>query len=742
MAVFLVTAGLQALLSMLPPRIVALPAGMSIESAHLLLELFAIIVATQIAAVSWHTFDHQTTSFPQILIAGFAVIATCDLMHTLTFARMPQFLGAETAEYPIFFALTSRSFEVVTLALVATGRVPRFSRSTALGLGLLVATAVAWFGLYRQDLFPTLYVAGQGVTPFKAGYELSLSVLNIAVAIYLFRKARRAGEPRLFLLASAAWIMAMSGLPLVSYTTHADVGVFHGHLYKIAAYALMYRAAVITSLHAPFEALVRSEKRARESECRIRSLSDHLPNSVVYQIVREKDGTMRFLHISESVVELTGISAAEIFRDASAMERAMREEDRIAIGKALKTSAETMQVFDVEVCLQHRDGRLRWKHLLSSPRWLDDGRICWDGIQTDITERRALEKKDRENEAMLAAVIDSASDAVISVDAGRRITLFNPAAERIFGHAASDLLGQKLHRLLPARSREHCDRDLASFLASDVPSQGKGQLTGVRADGAELTLEASISRVTVNDKQVLTAILRDVTDRSRAEQALRQSQHELTELTRQLMAQEKATSSRLAQVLHDQLGQTLTAIRIDFVSEARFADADESARHARVDRLIDQAVREVREVLVELRPTLLDERGLFEALHNELSTRRASTDRISLRLDALGDLETQRWSPDVEYAAFMVAREAIANAIRHARATLIRVSLSGGPEALHLQVADNGVGLAADAMTVRPGHLGMVGMRERSIAIGALFEARSSPGGGTTVKLAWEGSEA
>jgi hypothetical protein len=231
-----------------------------------------------------------------------------------------------------------------------------------------------------------------------------------------------------------------------------------------------------------------------------------------------------------------------------------------------------------------------------------------------------------------------------------------------------------------------------------------------------------------------------VTDRVRTERSIVQYQLELTELTHQLMAQEKATASRLAQVLHDQLGQTLTAMRIDFVGEAQFADPAQNARHARVDRLIDLAVREVRQVLVELRPTLLDERGLVEALDNELRTRRVAADSLHLLLDAPAGLATQRWDADVEYAAFMVAREAIGNALRHAKATLVRVTLSGGAGALHLEVTDNGVGFATDTPTARPGHLGMVGMRERSIAIGARFEVRSSPGGGTSVCLAWERS--
>jgi signal transduction histidine kinase len=92
---------------------------------------------------------------------------------------------------------------------------------------------------------------------------------------------------------------------------------------------------------------------------------------------------------------------------------------------------------------------------------------------------------------------------------------------------------------------------------------------------------------------------------------------------------------------------------------------------------------------VELRPTVLDERGLVEALDNELRTRRLTVDRPQLLLDVPAELAGQRWNPDVEYAAFMVAREAIANVLRHADATLVRVSLSGAARELPLRVTDN-----------------------------------------------------
>jgi len=491
-----------------------------------------------------------------------------------------------------------------------------------------------------------------------------------------------------------------------------------------------------------FEVVRASERRASEEELRLRTLSNNLPNCIVYQVVQHSDGSLYFTYISEAFERLTGVAVADALNDSSVLYRRVHPDDLPMLMSARRQSAQSMQVFDLDLRIRHMDGRERWVNLVSAPRRLDDGLICWDGVQTDISERRAAEMQHRENEAMLSAVIGSASDAVISTDVDGRVTLFNPAAERIFGRPASTVLGQGLDALLPAGIGPRHGDDLAAFAASGVQSRnmGVGRVQGLRADGAELELEASISQVTVNERQVLTAILRDVTDRARTERAIVQYQLELTELTHQLMAQEKATASRLAQILHDQLGQTLTAMRIEFVSEARFDDAAQNARHARVDRLIDQAVREARQVLVELRPTVLDERGLVEALDNELQTRRLAADGSRLLLDVPAGMATQRWNADVEYAAFMVAREAIANALRHARATLVRVTVSGDARVLRLEVTDNGTGFATGPTTARPGHLGMVGMRERSIAIGARFEVRSSPDGGTSVCLEWEES--
>lgn len=349
----------------------------------------------------------------------------------------------------------------------------------------------------------------------------------------------------------------------------------------------------------------------------------------------------------------------------------------------------------------------------------------------------------REQGEVLTAVISSASDAVVSVDAQGRISLFNPAAARIFGYPADSMIGQSLDVLLPRNARPLHPGYLQRFAESQSTTRpmGVGRVGGVRSDGQLLDLEASISQITVRGRKLLTAILRDVTERVRAERALASYQSELTELTRRLLDQEKSTTRRLAQTLHDQLGQTLSALRLSFDALTGLLPADMAPkareRERKLGELIDLANTEVRQALVALRPPLLDEAGLQAALDNEIRARAADAEATTLRLVVSPDATALRWPPDVEYAAFMVAREALSNAVLHADAAEIVVTIDGRPDWLHLSVSDDGVGLSPELAAGRPGHLGIVGMRERALAISGHMQARGLREGGTVISLTW-----
>lgn len=332
----------------------------------------------------------------------------------------------------------------------------------------------------------------------------------------------------------------------------------------------------------------------------------------------------------------------------------------------------------------------------------------------------------------LRSVMDHLPAAVYLTDPEQRLLYWNRSAERLFGWSAAMVLGQRVTDVLHGEA-------LASRHAEPVtgvePVAFEAETT--HRDGHEVRGEWRLTQVQDAQGQPL-GLLAQVRDTS-AERALLRSQAALSALTRELMEQEKRTTRRIAQALHDRLGQTLAAMRLSIDALAGpGGDEHRRAIEPRLASLADDAMREVRQVLIELRPPLLDERGLAAALDNEVRQRRPALQGIDLLLDVPPALAAQRWPADVEYAAFMVAREAIANAIAHARAGLVRVAVDGDAGHLVVETDDDGVGITDGAIDVAPGHLGVVGMRERAEAIGARLSIESAGSGqGTRVTLEW-----
>ncbi|HEV2691792.1 MAG TPA: PAS domain S-box protein, partial [Verrucomicrobiae bacterium] len=126
-------------------------------------------------------------------------------------------------------------------------------------------------------------------------------------------------------------------------------------------------------------------------EAQVRAIGDNLPNGMVYQVMRDFDGTMRFLHVSAGIERLNGLSAEAVLGDSTLFTGQVVEEDRARLVAARQNSLANKTVFQVVVRIRRADGALRWMQLSSTPRRLPDGRFVWDGIETDVTEIRETE---------------------------------------------------------------------------------------------------------------------------------------------------------------------------------------------------------------------------------------------------------------------------------------------------------------------------------------------------------------
>ena len=408
------------------------------------------------------------------------------------------------------------------------------------------------------------------------------------------------------------------------------------------------------------------------------------------------------------------------------------ERHRVAMRSHLKDH----QPFSMEVRVGDARGEWRWLHIQGQAEWNAQGQATFmAGTTVDITPRKKAEAALRESEAYRRSLFEHLADGVLLIDVNNRILDANSQALSMLGHEGQSLVDMSLKSLLADR-RYVIPHD--TLLENP---QGVGPLvewTIVRKDGSRLPVEV---RTRALDATRYIAVLRDVADRHAAQTALVRYQLELSELTQRLLTQEKNTTQRVAQALHDNLGQSLAVARLNL--DAVVATAGDTLppvlaeQCQQLARMLAQAVLDVRQVLADLRPPLLEEQGLAAALDNEIRTTLMAIGTDVL-LEVADGLTRQRWPVDVEYSAFMVVREAIANARLHARSSLIRVLLEGDANTLRLDVVDDGVGIPQNMQLGRPGHLGVVGMRERSISIGARFSVTGESTGGTRVTLHWE----
>lgn len=336
----------------------------------------------------------------------------------------------------------------------------------------------------------------------------------------------------------------------------------------------------------------------------------------------------------------------------------------------------------------------------------------------------------------LQAMIDTALDAIVSVDMAQRIVLFNPAAEKMFACSASDAIGAPLARFLPERYREAHARHIAGFREGSATARAMGnEVVGLRANGEEFPVETSLSQVTVAGKTLFTAVLRDISERQRAELALTATNAELRRLSESLIMVRESERNRIARELHDELGQQLMRLRLDLSSLAGPLQKSHPELEKRVKVMKDllaDTVASVRRITTELRPPLLDDLGLVAAaewLTNDFSRR--SGVAIDVDIDAAADA----CEAGMATAVYRILQEALTNVARHAAASRVFVSLKLEHDALRLTIGDDGRGLHSSSGTIFCAGNGLVGMRERVLMFSGRLSIGEAAAGGVAIEV-------
>ncbi len=357
------------------------------------------------------------------------------------------------------------------------------------------------------------------------------------------------------------------------------------------------------------------------------------------------------------------------------------------------------------------------------------------GTWEDITERKRAADALQRSEQRFRALIENSFDAITLNSPDGTILYASPSAARVLGYSAAELTGTNAYALLHpddiARIKVKMRRVAAtsSILATDV-------YRVQQKDGSRRWIEVMVTNL-LDDPNVEAIVcnLRDISERQRSHDELRASRERLAALSRQLIETQESERRHLARELHDEIGQALTAIKLN-LNALQQLDLVAKPRSLVQETIsvVDQTLRQVRTLALDLRPSMLDDIGLVAALRWCLDRQ---SQRASFSPNFVGDSSVRGASKEIETACFRIAQESLTNIARHAKARNVRIELHQKDNELELVVTDDGVGFDVPAARDRAASgasIGLLGMEERVLLVGGQLVIESIPSCGTTIR--------
>lgn len=382
-------------------------------------------------------------------------------------------------------------------------------------------------------------------------------------------------------------------------------------------------------------------------------------------------------------------------------------------------------VLRMETVRLHKDGRAIPVALTVAPVRDPAGQLAGASIiSRDISQLKRAESALQENAAKTTAILNTMIDGVITIDEHGIIDSANPAAERLFGYACSEIVGKNVKLLMPEPYRGEHDEYLRNYLRT-----GKSKIIGIgrevvghRKDGSIFPMDLAVSEMFLGQRRLFAGIVRDLTDRQRME--------------RQVLEISDREQRRIGQDLHDGLGQQLAGI--GFLSkslEQRLTKkrASEANDARQISHLVSEAIAQARGMAHGLHPVDMSATGLMSALQ-EL----ALTVQHTFRIECSFTCECPVLLSDAVVAThlYRIAQEAANNAIKHGKAQHVSIVLNRVGDTITVSVRDNGIGFP-ELLPEKKG-MGLQTMRYRAALVGAMLSIVKVPSGGTRVECSFK----
>ncbi|MVN74795.1 PAS domain S-box protein [Hymenobacter sp. HMF4947] len=345
-------------------------------------------------------------------------------------------------------------------------------------------------------------------------------------------------------------------------------------------------------------------------------------------------------------------------------------------------------------------------------------------LAVDITEAERQKRQLRAEKDFTQSLLENSIDGIVAIDTTGRVTAWNNQAAHYFGHAAAEAVGRPLFELLP-----HLDTDYARQLVGRVLGGEQVTWTSQSFTHREGHYDAYHVPLKPTDGAAPTGVLvifRDVTERDRlTQEATRLELRQQQEVLSAILTTQEEERRRIAEALHNGLGQLLygTRLHLDSLPPSEAVHASQ--------QLLNEAIRTTRTISFELTPGILEDFGLVVALEELAKRIPPSQLRVDLNLHGLGDALPHM----LEIAVYRIVQELLNNVMKHAQAQEVFVQVSREDEQLHISVEDDGVGFDPNQPVGRGG-IGLSGIRTRVGLLGGTLDIQSHAGHGTGVFLA------
>ncbi|MFH0966401.1 MAG: MASE3 domain-containing protein [Methanobacteriota archaeon] len=500
---------------------------------HGIVELAGIAVAFCIFLIIWNTRRIITSTFFLITGISFLFVGSIDLFHTLAYKGMGVFPGA-SADLPSELWIAARAFQSITffIATLYIGRSITKNRRYDTDIIIVVCTlicSVLYASIFVFHNFPSCFIEGSGLTPFKIISEYIISAIFIATIIVLYVK-RRAFVPEVWqLLAGASMGMILGELAFTSYISVYGFMNMLGHLFRLISVYLFYRAIVVVALTQPYNLLFwelkENEKALQESETRFRSLFDHMEEgNALHELVYDDHGQAidyQIIAVNPGYERIFSVCQDDVIGKNSRDTCDAPEPPHLDIYSRIEQSgqAESFEEYYPD----------QEKYMTISAYSPKKGQFAT--MFTDITHRRQAEKALHQLIIDYRTILENVPAMIWYKDTENNFIRVNSAAAATLGRSISDIEGKSTSEIFPDSSDSHYLDD------REIISTGKEKLDIIEeittASGEKLWIETDKIPLRDNYGNITGVLLvcDDIPERKKAEDALIQANKKLNLLS-------------------------------------------------------------------------------------------------------------------------------------------------------------------------------------------------------------------